>query len=314
MAAAKITELTAATAVAPSTDLLAVVDVSDTTMAASGTTKKITQAALLTAEAPATAASSTAGNSVALTASAATAGNTNAGAAAGGAVTITSGAAARLTSGNANGGNINLVTGAGIGTGTAGQVLVPTGTAAVPSLAFTAGSTYGLYLESGVLLGLIGGGSINIYVGSSSTTVRKPIQFNSANAANNRLYGNTRNVLAKTNGVGSPFSAVIDDSSIVFTNEGATALVYISLPTATANLTYDFCVQDADGLRITAATGDTIRVRDKVTATGGYIQSTTIGSIVRLVAINATEWFAMEIGGVFTDGTFTYDDTSLTTP
>lgn len=42
------------------------------------------------------------------------------GAAAGGSVTITAGNAARLTSGNANGGNIYLVPGAGIGSGTTG--------------------------------------------------------------------------------------------------------------------------------------------------------------------------------------------------
>ena len=51
----------------------------------------------------------------------------DAGAAAGGTVTVTSGNAARLTSGNANGGDISLALGAGIGTGNAGRVLMPTG-------------------------------------------------------------------------------------------------------------------------------------------------------------------------------------------
>jgi hypothetical protein len=73
-------------------------------------------------------ASSIAGTAAALTASSAIAGTTNAGAAAGGSVTVTAGNAARLTSGNANGGNISLTTGSGIGTGTAGDVVIPNGT------------------------------------------------------------------------------------------------------------------------------------------------------------------------------------------
>lgn len=72
--------------------------------------------------APTQVASAVAGTPLSITAQAAVAGASNAGAAAGGAVTITSGAAARLTSGNANGGSINLVGGAGIGTGTTGSI------------------------------------------------------------------------------------------------------------------------------------------------------------------------------------------------
>ena len=63
-----------------------------------------------------------------------------------------------------------------------------------------------------------------------------------------------------------------------------------------------------------ANTDDTIRVIDKVTAAAGYIESTTIGSTVTLVSVNAVEWYAIAIKGTWTDGTFTYDDTGLTTP
>lgn len=101
--------------------------------------------------------------------------------------------------------------------------------------------------------------------------------------------------------------------STVITNEGATSKPTLSLTGASAGLFYEFAVQDADGLRIKAATGDTIRVTDSVTASGGYIESTTIGSVVRLFALNTTEWVATSIHGVWTDGTFTYDDTGLTT-
>lgn len=67
-------------------------------------------------------ASTTAGVGLTINADNAVAGSTNAGAAAGGALTITSGDAKRLTSGNAVGGPINLVSGAGIGTGAVGLI------------------------------------------------------------------------------------------------------------------------------------------------------------------------------------------------
>lgn len=69
---------------------------------------------------PTQGASAIAGTPLSITASAAVAGNVNVGAAAGGSVTITAGAAARNTSGNANGGAVVLVDGAGIGTGVRG--------------------------------------------------------------------------------------------------------------------------------------------------------------------------------------------------
>ena len=111
--------------------------------------------------APTQVADSVAGTPISITAQAAVAGDTNAGAAAGGAVTITSGAAARLTSGNANGGNINLVTGAGIGTGTAGQVLHPSGVSLAPGMAFTAETTMGWFRQAAGIIAL-GGDAMRI--------------------------------------------------------------------------------------------------------------------------------------------------------
>lgn len=270
---------------------------------------------VLQATLPTQSASAQAGVAAQLIASDAIAGSSNAGAAAGAAALVRGGSAKRLTSGNANGGGIDLDGGLGIGSGINGQVRITNaGTAASPSLSWTGALGYGLYLESGVLVGIVAGGAACMYFGSSSNQIRLPTQFNSGNAGNNRFYGNTRSVTASTAGSGAPRAMIIDDSGTVFTNEGSSAKNYHSLPTAVANLHAEWIVQDADGIRIVAAAGDTIRVKDKVTATAGYIESTTIGSIVRLVCINATEWIAMEIGGTWTDGTFTYDDTGLTTP
>ena len=56
---------------------------------------------------------------------------------------------------------------------------------------------------------------------------------------------------------------------------------------------YTFIVQDGDGIQINAATGDTIRIAGTVSNSGGFVSSTTIGDVLELVAINATEWMAL---------------------
>jgi hypothetical protein len=92
------------------------VNVLNTTATTAGTSRSDT------ATAPTASASTQAGVNYSITASNATAGTTNAGAQAGGIVNITAGNAARLTSGNANGGGLNLSVGNGIGTGTIGFI------------------------------------------------------------------------------------------------------------------------------------------------------------------------------------------------
>ncbi len=89
----------------------------------------------------------------------------------------------------------------------------------------------------------------------------------------------------------------VDDSNTLSTNEGATAEVTFTLPDAAAGLTYDFYVQDSDGLTITAVSDDTIRVTSNVTGTAGSISSSTVGDCVKLVAVNATEWVAVSVAG-----------------
>jgi hypothetical protein len=99
-------------------------------------------AAAFTATAPAAAnGASQVGVAVNLTASNAVASLDTAGAAVGGAINLTTGNAARNTSGNANGGNLNIILGTGIGTGTQGQVVLPVTTAANPPTVVFSGST-----------------------------------------------------------------------------------------------------------------------------------------------------------------------------
>jgi len=106
-----------------------------------------------------------------------------------------------------------------------------------------------------------------------------------------------RSVEANTATSGTPNALTATESWKVLTNEGATAANYHTLPTAVAGYTFTFVVQDADGLRVTASTGDTIRIAATASSSGGYCESTTIGDVITLVAINATEYVATSVVG-----------------
>lgn len=107
-------------------------------------------------------------------------------------------------------------------------------------------------------------------------------------------------VEANTATSGSPNIITSAETRTIFTNEGSSAKNYHTLPAASSGLSFTFIVQDTDGIRIVANAGDTIRTATVVSATAGYTESTTIGSSVILVAINATEWMATSIVGVWT--------------
>jgi hypothetical protein len=94
----------------------------------------------------------------------------------------------------------------------------------------------------------------------------------------------------------APNVLTVAETRAVLCNTGATAMNYHTLPGAAAGLEYTFIVADADGIRVVAASGDTIRIGANVSPAAGYIESTTIGSIVRLFALNATEWFGQATG------------------
>jgi hypothetical protein len=107
-------------------------------------------------------------------------------------------------------------------------------------------------------------------------------------------------VEANTAGSGAPNVLTAAESRTVLTNEGTTAQNYHTLPAAAAGLEFEFVVQDTDGIRVVADTADTIRDGATVSAGAGFIQSTTVGSTLRLVAINATEWVVMSKAGTWT--------------
>jgi len=341
---------------------------------------------------------------ISITASDAVASTDTAGAAAGGAVTITAGDAKRNTSGNANGGDITLNPGVGIGTGVAGGYQFPGVFRTAIGVRPVAGSVNDALTFGGGVVGAapasaaIGsviqytsnalgqhfliqgdtsgsGGPAMFRVGSGGTFVWRSatrsdsgvddtgiarsaagvVKVTDGSSGTGSLIatgidsGAATNLLLKYNGA---TQATVDSIGLTFgtgkylysnggglldawrlvvrnrtsdgneangsmefiTNSGTTALVTRTLETATAGLNYEFYCADTDGLKIVANTGDDIRVIDKVTASAGYISSTTIGSVVRLFAIDSDHWVATSIHGTWTDGTFTYDDTSLTTP
>lgn len=96
-------------------------------------------------------------------------------------------------------------------------------------------------------------------------------------------------VVAKT----TNYNVVVGDNNTFFTNQGTAGLVNFNLPTAQVGLIYTFIVQNINGLKVTAAAGDTIRLGLNITSAAGNIQATDIGSKIVLLAINATEWIAL---------------------
>jgi len=90
------------------------------------------------------------------------------------------------------------------------------------------------------------------------------------------------------------------ESGKLFTNEGVGALNCHTLPTAVAGYNYTFVVQDANGIKVTAAAADTIRVGGVVSKAAGYVTSTTVGDSLTIASINATEWVATSIIGTWT--------------
>lgn len=139
-----------------------------------------------------------------------------------------------------------------------------------------------------------------LFFGTERTGVTAPRKLSLA-----EIKKSMTKVEANTAGVGSPNILTTGERLNTLTNEGVTAKNYHTLPAAEAGATYTFAVQDTDGLRVTANTGDTIRLGANVTAAAGYVESTVIGDVIICTAINGTEWFGIAYG-TWTDGTWSY--------
>jgi hypothetical protein len=89
----------------------------------------------------------------------------------------------------------------------------------------------------------------------------------------------------------------VADVGKTFSNTGATVKVGFTLPVDAPAGPISFVVTDADGMRITASAGKTIRLAGGgVSIAGGYVESTTIGSLLTLRRAGVTEWVAEWFG------------------
>lgn len=79
-----------------------------------------------------------------------------------------------------------------------------------------------------------------------------------------------------------------------FSNDGASAEITFTLPTAVAGYRVAFIVTDAQSIRVAPGASDTIQIGGSTASTDIY--SSTQGDSVELVAINATEWIALNPG------------------
>jgi len=136
---------------------------------------------------------------------------------------------------------------------------------------------------------------------SAATTKSNQTVLGTSSTVETMIYGgllSARVVEASTAGSGAPNVLTATESNKVFTNEGATAKSYQTLPSAVAGLYFpEFVVADADGLRVTAAAGDVIHLSNGQTSTaGGYCESTTQWTSTSAQAINATDWYGKVSG------------------
>ena len=103
-----------------------------------------------------------------------------------------------------------------------------------------------------------------------------------------------------TEGSAAPHQIEEADNRKILTNRGSTALNYHTLPSAAAGLgPFILVVCDADGLRCDCNAGETLRIAGNVSADGGNISSTTVGSVVWLIALNSTDWYAISVCGTW---------------
>jgi hypothetical protein len=101
-----------------------------------------------------------------------------------------------------------------------------------------------------------------------------------------------------TAGVGSPNVLTAAECGKTIDDIGAGALTYNTLPDApTAGCFFKFVVTTANGIRITANSGDTVQIGALTSAAAGYLQSQDIGAITICEAASATAWLCEYRGG-----------------
>lgn len=90
------------------------------------------------------------------------------------------------------------------------------------------------------------------------------------------------------------------DSGTVFSNAQTVATTTLTLPAdVTLGLTYTFLIGTLQQLKIVANAGETILFNGILSILGGYIQSSTVGSVVTLDRTSPTTWVVMDNQGTW---------------
>jgi len=93
----------------------------------------------------------------------------------------------------------------------------------------------------------------------------------------------------------------ITQSGAMFTNNGATALVTLTLPASTDGVEYEFWIYDTDGIKVKAAIGEFIwGVAGDVTSSGGYYQATAQGCHLKIRGQGGAIWSVTNKYGTWT--------------
>lgn len=111
--------------------------------------------------------------------------------------------------------------------------------------------------------------------------------------------GPLEKVAAKT----ASHTVLTSEVGTIFTNEGATGTVVLSLPAATVGLHYRAIVRAAFALRFDPQSGEVISHTTAGTADGGagkYTGSSTLGADIELVCVTAGRWEANANKGTWT--------------
>ncbi len=102
-----------------------------------------------------------------------------------------------------------------------------------------------------------------------------------------------------TGDTGDPNILLATESRLVLVGAHAGEMQFNTLPTASAGQVFTFICNDGNGMRIVAAGGETIRLNGQVTVAAGYIETTVVGSVVKLICLDGTEWMAITIIGTW---------------
>jgi len=95
----------------------------------------------------------------------------------------------------------------------------------------------------------------------------------------------------------SNYSLLSSDNRKVFTNEGASGLVTLTLPAVSSGgLKYGFVVSDGFDLKVLAAGTDTITLGSMTTLAGGYVDSSVVGTTLGLQS-NGSSWMMTSMFG-----------------